>query len=132
MGTQFHPSEGLTVEQLGAIVHQADNDNGHIDVGKDVVADTAWASELFGAENAGRVILTEVRRDASGVLLSAYLTWGDGVFGFFKADVINPYTPAIDAWHATYLGSTAKKVTQTAVTRDPIGVVVNRPAITVE
>jgi len=63
---------------------------------------------------------------------TAAITWPDGTAGVFTADTINATWGAIDAWHATYVGtSSTTTATQTAVTRDAYGNVTTQPAITV-
>lgn len=71
-------------------------------------------------------------RDGNGALTSAEIKWPDGADGAFTADTLSTAFPgAIDAWHATYLGTTTKTVTQPAVTRDANGAVTVQPAITI-
>jgi hypothetical protein len=85
----------------------------------------AWAlSQSF------RVV--SATRDANEAITSASIVWPDGVLGTFTADVLSAEFPgAIDAWHATYNGSTAKTVTQPAVTRNSSGAVTAQPPITI-
>ncbi|UIF90854.1 hypothetical protein [Cupriavidus sp. UYPR2.512] len=85
----------------------------------------AWvASSSFAS-------LSSVTRDSNNVLLSANITWPDGTSGVFTTDAVNGVTPAIDAYHVTYFGTTTKTVTQPAVTRDANGSVTVQPAITI-
>ena len=71
-------------------------------------------------------------RDANGAIVSADISWPDGVLGVFTTDVASVTFPgAIDAWHATYLATVAKLITQPAVTRDSNGAVIAQPAITI-
>lgn len=71
-------------------------------------------------------------RDANGAITSADIKWPDGVLGVFTTDVASVAFPgAIDAWHATYLATVTKLITQPAVTRDSNGAVTAQPAITI-
>lgn len=76
--------------------------------------------------------LVSATRDANGAIVTATIKWPDGTSGVFATDVASTAFPgAIDAWHATYLGSTTKTITQPAVTRDANGAVTAQPAITI-
>jgi len=70
-------------------------------------------------------------RNANNVITSANIKWPDGVSGVFTTDTINATHNTIDAWHATYVGTTTKTVTQTAVTRNADGAVTAQPEITI-
>lgn len=71
-------------------------------------------------------------RDSNGAIISASIKWPDGVNGVFTTDIASVAFPgAIDAWHATYLATVPKLITQPAVTRDSNGAVVAQPAITI-
>jgi hypothetical protein len=70
-------------------------------------------------------------RDANNVITSANIKWPDGVSGVFTIDAINATFNTIDAWHATYLDTVTKTVTQTTVTRNADGAVTAQPEITV-
>lgn len=76
--------------------------------------------------------LVSATRDANGAIVVAAIVWPDGVTGQFVTDVASVDFPgAIDAWHATYLGTVNKTITQPAVTRDANGAVTAQPAITI-
>jgi hypothetical protein len=76
--------------------------------------------------------LVSAMRDANSAIVTADITWPDGVAGVFTTDIASTEFPgAIDAWHATYAGTPAKLITQTAVTRDENGAVTAQPAITI-
>lgn len=77
------------------------------------------------------IAMSNIVRDANGVLLSANVVWPDGTAGVWTTDSVNATTPAVDAWHCTYLGAVTKTATQPAVTRDADGVVTAQPAITI-
>lgn len=71
-------------------------------------------------------------RDSNGAIVTASIVWPDGVSGVFTTDVASTAFPgAIDAWHATHVGTTTKTITQPTVTRDSNGAVVAQPAITI-
>lgn len=71
-------------------------------------------------------------RDANGAIITANIAWPDGTAGVFTTDVASTAFPgAIDAWHATYVGTPTKTVTQAAVTRDANGAVTAQPAISI-
>lgn len=75
---------------------------------------------------------SNIVRDANGVLLSMNVVWPDGGTGVWTTDAVNAGNPAIDAWHVTYVnGAVSKLLTQTAVTRDGNGAVINQPTLTV-
>jgi hypothetical protein len=74
--------------------------------------------------------LVSSTRDSNGAIISASIIWPDDVAGVFTTDVASVTFPgAIDAWHATYLATTTKTITQPAVTRDVSGAVTAQPAI---
>lgn len=74
--------------------------------------------------------LVSATRDSNGAIITASIVWPDGILGVFTTDIASVAFPgAIDAWHATYIGLTAKTITQPVVTRDSIGAVVIQPAI---
>lgn len=82
--------------------------------------------------NAQTFQLVSATRDANSAIVTATIVWPDGTPGVFTTDVASIEFPgAIDAWHATYAGSPAKLITQTAVTRDANGAVTAQPAITI-
>lgn len=71
-------------------------------------------------------------RDSNSTIITANIRWPDGTLGVFTTDVASVDFPgAIDAWHATYLGSPTKTITQPLVTRDVDGAVIAKPAITI-
>lgn len=69
--------------------------------------------------------------DANDVVTSSPVTWPDGVSGVFSATTVNATYKCVDAYTVTYVGSTTKTVTQTAVTRNGNGEVTTRPPLTV-
>jgi hypothetical protein len=76
--------------------------------------------------------LVSATRDSNGAIISANIVWPDGAAGVFTTDSASVLFPgAIDAWHATYLATVTKTVTQPAVTRDVDGAVIVQPAITI-
>jgi hypothetical protein len=76
--------------------------------------------------------LVSATRDSNGAIISANIVWPDGIAGVFTTDSASVLFPgAIDAWHATYLATVTKTITQPAVTRDVDGAVVVQPAITI-
>lgn len=76
--------------------------------------------------------LVSATRDSNEAIITASIVWPDGVTGIFTTDVASTAFPgAIDAWHATYVNSPTKTITQTVVTRDAAGAVIAQPAITV-
>jgi hypothetical protein len=76
--------------------------------------------------------LVSATRDANGAIVTAVITWPDGVAGVFTTDIASIAFPgAIDAWHATYAGTPAKTITQPEVTRDANGDVTAQPSITI-
>lgn len=82
--------------------------------------------------NAQTFQLVSATRDANSAIITATIVWPDGTPGVFTTDAASIEFPgAIDAWHATYAGSPAKLITQTAVTRDANGAVTAQPAITI-
>lgn len=68
-------------------------------------------------------------RNANNVITSANIKWPNGVSGVFTTDAINATFNTIDAWHATYLDTVTKTVTQTTVTRNAGGAVTAQPEI---
>ena len=95
-------------------------------------AANAAAYELATWAYAQTFQLVSATRDTNGAITTATIKWPDGVSGVFTTDVASTSFPgAIDAWHATYLGTTTKTVTQPAVTRDTNGAVTVQPAITI-
>lgn len=76
--------------------------------------------------------LVGATRDANEAIVTADIVWPDGVSGVFTTDLANAeFHGAIDAWHATYLGTPSKLITQPAVTRDTGGAVIAQPVITI-
>lgn len=97
-------------------------------------ADTAVQPPLMLASwaNAQNFQLVSAIRDANSAIVTASIVWPDGISGVFTTDVASTAFPgAIDAWHATYLGSPTRVIAQTAVTRDANGAVTAQPAITI-
>lgn len=90
------------------------------------------ADNLSGWANSQTFQLVSATRDSNSAIITASIVWPDGIPGLFTTDVASVDFPgAIDAWHATYVGSPAKLITQTAVTRDANGAVIAQPAITI-
>lgn len=82
--------------------------------------------------NAQTFQLVSATRDANSAIITASIVWPDGITGVFTTDLASVEFPgAIDAWHATYAGTPAKLITQSAVTRDENGAVIVQPAITI-
>lgn len=76
--------------------------------------------------------LVSATRDENGAIISANIVWPDGKLGIFTTDIASVDFPgAIDAWHATYVGTPTKTITQPSVTRDENGAVTIQPAITI-
>lgn len=69
-------------------------------------------------------------RDSADVITTATLTWPDGSAGVFTTTVKNNTFSAIDAFTVTHAAS-GRTVTQPTMTRDSIGNVTVRPALTV-
>lgn len=77
-------------------------------------------------------VLTNATRNVDGAITTASILWPDGTAGVFTADVLSSaFVGATDAWHATYLGSVTRTITQLAVTRNADGAVTLQPAITI-
>lgn len=84
----------------------------------------AWAySQSFA--------LISATRNSNDVITTANVKWPDGTSGVFTSTTINSTFNTIDAWSATYLGSTTKTITQSAVTRNLNGAVNVQPEITI-
>lgn len=92
----------------------------------------AQAANLLAWALAQSFQLVSATRDANGAITTASIVWPDGAVGVFTTDTASTAFPgAIDAWHATYVGTPTKTVTQPAVTRDANGAVTAQPAITI-
>lgn len=91
----------------------------------------AWL-RLYGT-NPERMIVGAITRNRNGAATSASVVWPDGTAGAYVATTLSTDVPgAVDAFTVTWVGSTARTVTQPAMTRDPItGVETNRPEMTV-
>lgn len=97
---------------------------------QEVVEATQYNLSTWAYGNTFRLVAAV--RNADGAILSADIIWPDSVGGSFVSDSLSVDFPgAIDAWHATYVGSTTKTVTQPLVTRDANGAVIAQPAITI-
>lgn len=89
-------------------------------------------SNLFSWAYGSLFQVSSATRDTNGAIVTANITWPDGIRGVFTTDVASVSFPgAIDAWHATYLSTPSKTITQLAVTRDINGAVIAQPAITI-
>ena len=77
--------------------------------------------------------MTSITRNANEAVTSATVKWPDGSNGVFTADTLSSAFPgAIDAWHVTYVnGMFTATVTQSLVTRDAAGAVINQPVLTI-
>jgi hypothetical protein len=73
---------------------------------------------------------TSVTRDSDGVPTSAVLLWPDGSAGTFTLTTKNSTWLAVDAYTVTHTDS-GLTVTQAAVTRDSLGAITTKPALTV-
>lgn len=72
-----------------------------------------------------------VRDSATGVAVSANVTWPDGGTGVYTVDILST-RGTVDAYHITYVnGSVSKTITQPAVTRDTSGAVTVQPALVI-
>lgn len=101
-----------------------------VEVAKYIKGDPGIQYNLETWANAQTFQLVSATRDANSAIISANITWPDGVAGVFTTDTASVDFPgAIDAWHATYAGSPAKLITQPLVTRDANGAVTAQPAI---
>lgn len=68
--------------------------------------------------------------DSIGRTTSATLKWPDGSLGTFTATDLNPTFGSYDGWTRSHTDS-GKTVTQAAYTRNGIGAITNKPALTV-
>jgi hypothetical protein len=68
--------------------------------------------------------------DSDGVVTTATVSWPDGSAGTFTTTTKNTTFLAVDAFTISHTDS-GKTVTQTAVTRDSLGAVTVKPALTV-
>ena len=68
--------------------------------------------------------------DSVGRTTSATLKWPDGSAGTFTATDLNPTFGSYDGWTKSHTDS-GKTVTQAAYTRNSIGAITNKPALTV-
>lgn len=74
--------------------------------------------------------LTAVTYDSDNVVSSATVKWPDGSAGTFTRTTKNSTWLAIDAYTITHVAS-LQTVTQSAVTRNSVGAVTTKPALTV-
>lgn len=96
------------------------------------VGSDAWL-KLHASGNLDALIVGAVTRDSNGAATSASVIWPDGSAGTYTATTASSAFPgAVDAYTVTWVGSSTKTVTQSAVTRDATtGAVTTRPAMTV-
>lgn len=79
---------------------------------------------------AGAYELTAVTYDSDNVVSSATVKWPDGSAGTFTRTTKNSTWLAIDAYTISHADS-GQTVTQAAVTRNSVGAVTTKPALTV-
>ena len=91
----------------------------------------SWEYALMTWAITQAFILVNVTRDANSAIVTADIQWPDGVNGTLIIDKVSNFPGAVDAWRATYASDPMKTVTQSAVTRDANGAVINQPIITV-
>lgn len=97
----------------------------------DVILQDASAN-LMGWALSQSFRLVSATRNSDEAITTASIVWPDGATGVFTGTVLSTAFPgAIDAWSATYLGTTTKTITQPTVTRDSSGAVTVQPAITI-
>lgn len=90
------------------------------------------ASDLMGWALSQSFQVVSATRDVNETITTASIVWPDGATGVFTSTALSTAFPgAIDAWTATYIGSTTKTITQPAVTRDSNGAVTAQPSITI-
>jgi hypothetical protein len=78
------------------------------------------------------LIVGAITRDANGAATSAAVVWPDGSPGNYTATSVSTAFPgAVDAYTITYGSPVTKTYTQPTVTRNSLGAVTLRPAITV-
>lgn len=96
------------------------------------VGSDAWL-KLHAGGNLDALIVGAITRDSNGAATSASVVWPDGSTGTYTATTVSTAFPgAVDAYTVTWVGSSTKTVTQSAVTRDSTtGAVTSRPAMTV-
>lgn len=95
-------------------------------------AERAADSQLLEWAYSQTFRLVSAVRDTNDAIVTANIVWPNGITGVFTTDTASVEFPgAIDAWHATYLSTPPKTVTQPAVTRNDDGAVIAQPAITV-
>jgi len=91
----------------------------------------SWEYALITWAITQAFILVNVTRDANSAIVTADIQWPDGVNGTLIIDKVSDFPGVVDAWRATYASDPMKTVTQSAVTRDANGAVINQPIITV-
>lgn len=93
----------------------------------------ALETALQWAANPDSLISGAITRDANEAATSAPVIWPDGATGTYTATIVSTAFPgAVDAYTITHvLSGTTLTYTQPAVTRDVVGGVTNRPAITI-
>lgn len=83
------------------------------------------------AANPDSIIVGTVTRDSNGAATSAPVVWPDGTTGVYTGTPSADFPGAVDSYSITYLGATTITYTQPTVTRNSVGAVTSRPAITV-
>jgi hypothetical protein len=88
---------------------------------------------LAWAGNVDALVTGVVTRDANGAAVASAVTWPDGATGQYTATTVSASFPgAVDAYTVTYVADgTTRTITQSAVTRNASGAVINRPALTI-
>jgi hypothetical protein len=84
----------------------------------------AWATNVDQLIRA-----TSITRDGNGAATGASVIWPDGTAGTYAGTASTTFPGAVDSYTVTYVGSTTRTVTQSAVTRDTNGNIINRPAM---
>lgn len=95
-----------------------------------VIGSNDWLIQIVTAE--AFVAWGSTTRDSNGALLTANVTWPDGISGTYVGDTVSSAFPGfVDAWHFTYAATTPKTITQPLVTRGPGGEITVRPQLIV-
>lgn len=78
------------------------------------------------------LVFGTISRNANGAVTTAAVVWPDGTPGVYTATVLSTqFLGAVDAYTITYGSPVIHTYTQPTVTRNTLGAVTNRPAITV-
>ena len=85
---------------------------------------------LIGWTEAGSYEVTAATYDSDGVVTTATVKWPDASAGTFTTVTKNTTWLAVDAYTITHAAS-GQTVTQAAVTRDAVGNVTVKPALTI-